>query len=149
MSGAPYGQDQDTEHQFRLHHVQLAAPPDSEDDCRRFWVEQLGFLEVQKPEALAARGGLWVRADGLEIHIGIEADFRPAKKAHPGILVKDIDGLALRFAAAGTVVEWDDGFPGFRRFYVADNVGNRIEFLERTQDSREATEFHLDGTAAP
>lgn len=71
-----------------------------------------------------------MRADDLEIHIGIEQDFRPAKKAHPGILVHDIDGLAERFAAGGTDLQWDDGFPGFRRFYVADNVGNRLEFLE-------------------
>ncbi|GGS21333.1 VOC family protein [Actinokineospora fastidiosa] len=115
--------------EFGLHHVQLAIPPGAEDECRAFYVGVLGMREVAKPPALAARGGLWVRLDRLEIHLGVEADFRPARKAHPGILVSDVDAVAARLAAAGVAVEWDDGFPGFRRFYTTDGVGNRLEFM--------------------
>lgn len=113
----------------RLHHVQLAIPPDSEDECRRFYVDKLGMTEVQKPSELAARGGLWVRAGLLEIHLGVEQDFRPARKAHPGIFVEDLDGFAKQLASRGVEIVWDDDFPGFRRFYVSDALGNRLEFL--------------------
>lgn len=117
-----------------IHHVQLAAPPGSEADARRFWSGVLGFEEIDKPLTLAARGGCWFRgtdgARGIEIHVGIESDFRPATKAHPGLLVESLDDLAARLSAAGYPVEWDDGFPGMRRFYSADPFGNRLEFLE-------------------
>ena len=109
--------------------MQLAVPPGSEDECRRFYVDVLGMTEVAKPPALATRGGLWVRADRLEIHLGVEPDFRPARKAHPGILVSDLDALAERLCAHGVEVTWDDNFPGYRRFYAFDNAGNRLEFL--------------------
>jgi len=120
----------DTTHGFGLHHVQLAVPPGSEGDCRAFYVGVLGLREVAKPPVLATRGGLWVRADALELHLGVEADVRPARKAHPGIRVQDIDGLAARLTAAGVAVHWDDDFPGHRRFYADDPVGNRLEFLQ-------------------
>src|SRR5437763_1059254 len=87
--GQPYDTEVPTEFGLGLHHVQLAVPPGSEDECRRFYVDVLGMTEVAKPPALATRGGLWVRADRLEIHLGVEPDFRPARKAHPGILVGD------------------------------------------------------------
>ncbi|MGZ4609566.1 MAG: VOC family protein, partial [Actinomycetes bacterium] len=112
-----------------LHHVQLAAPAGSEDRLRWFYVEVLGMSEVPKPPALAARGGAWFRSGGLELHLGIEADFHPARKAHPGILVADIDAVVARIRAHGVDVEWDDNFPGVRRCYVADPHGNRLELL--------------------
>ncbi|MDT0186043.1 VOC family protein [Microbacterium sp. ARD31] len=116
---------------FALHHVQLALPPSGEEACRRFYVDVLGLTEVQKPPVLAARGGLWVRADDLEIHLGVEQAFSPQKKAHPGILVADIDALATRLDAHGWPFTWDADFPGMRRFYTEDNNGNRLEFLQR------------------
>ncbi|HKN56177.1 MAG TPA: VOC family protein [Amycolatopsis sp.] len=127
--GQPYDTEVPTEFGLGLHHVQLAVPPGSEDECRRFYVDVLGMTEVAKPPALATRGGLWVRADRLEIHLGVEPDFRPARKAHPGILVGDLDALAERLCAHGVEVTWDDNFPGYRRFYAFDNAGNRLEFL--------------------
>jgi catechol 2,3-dioxygenase-like lactoylglutathione lyase family enzyme len=117
---------------YELHHVQLAIPPGSEDQCRAFYVGVLGMVEVEKPPVLAARGGLWLRADALEIHLGVEQDFRPARKAHPGIRVQDLDGLAKRLAENDVEVTWDDNFPGHRRFYACDNLGNRLEFLQRS-----------------
>lgn len=116
---------------FGLHHVQLALPPGGEDACREFYVGVLGLTEVQKPPVLAARGGLWVRADTLEIHLGVEEGFTPQRKAHPGLLVTDIDALAQRLCDHDWPLTWDDDFPGMRRFYTEDNNGNRLEFLQR------------------
>ncbi len=113
-----------------LHHVQLAAPAGSEARLRRFYGEVLGMTEVPKPAALAARGGAWFRSGSLELHLGIEDDFRAARKAHPGLLVEGLDDVVARLAENGIEVEWDDNFPGFRRCYVADPHGNRLELLE-------------------
>ena len=113
-----------------LHHVQLAAPAGSEDALRAFYDDLLGIPEVAKPPVLAARGGVWFRAAGVEIHLGVEAGFRPARKAHPGLLVEDLDGLVARLAAGGVAVDWDGDLPGYRRCYVTDPVGNRVELLE-------------------
>jgi catechol 2,3-dioxygenase-like lactoylglutathione lyase family enzyme len=113
-----------------LHHVQLAAPAGSENRLRHFYGEVLGLPEVPKPPVLAARGGVWFRSAHVELHLGVEADFRPARKAHPGLLVEGLEALAARITSHGVDVEWDDTFPGYRRCYVADPVGNRIELLE-------------------
>lgn len=113
-----------------IHHVQLAAPPGSEPIMREFYGRVLGLPEVPKPPELAARGGVWFRSPGIEIHIGIEENFQPARKAHPGILVGDLDAMAERLRAAGHQIRPDDLLPGFRRFYVDDPVGNRLELLE-------------------
>jgi catechol 2,3-dioxygenase-like lactoylglutathione lyase family enzyme len=118
---------------FAIHHVQLAMPPGAENMCRAFYVDVLGMTEVRKPPVLAGRDGLWVRADRLEIHLGVEEDFRPARKAHPGILVDDLDGLAARLSEEGVDLTWDDNFPGYRRFYAFDVLGNRLEFLSPRQ----------------
>ena len=114
----------------RLHHVQLAIPAGGESACRDFWGGVLGMTELEKPPVLAARGGCWFRGGGLEVHLGVEEPFSPARKAHPGILVEDLDGLAVALEDAGMTVTWDGEFPGHRRFYAADPFGNRLEFLE-------------------
>ncbi|WP_262064071.1 VOC family protein [Streptomyces sp. STR69] len=111
-------------------HVQLAAPAGSEDALRAYYVDTLGMTEIPKPAALAARGGCWFGAGAVQLHLGIEADFRPAKKAHPGLRVTDIEAYAARLAAHGATVTWDGDLPGHRRFYSEDPVGNRLEFLE-------------------
>ena len=116
---------------MRLHHVQVSCPPGAEDAARRFYATALGMPEVAKPRVLAARGGVWFRADGCEIHVGVEEDFRPAAKAHPALLVADIDEVARQLAAHGYPVRWDADFPGYRRFYTADGSGNRVEILAR------------------
>ncbi|MBO2447014.1 VOC family protein [Actinomadura barringtoniae] len=113
-----------------VHHVQLAAPPGQEDAARAFYAGVLGLTEVPKPPELAARGGAWFRGPGVELHLGVENDFRPALKAHPGLLVSDLDGLGERLRAAGIEVRADGLFPGYRRFYADDPFGNRLEFLE-------------------
>ena len=114
-----------------LHHAQLAMPPGEETAARAFYTGPLGMTELQKPPVLAARGGCWFRRGGLELHLGVEDPFVPARKAHPGLLVDGLDGLAAALEGAGHAVTWDDDFPGYRRFYAADPFGNRLEFLER------------------
>jgi catechol 2,3-dioxygenase-like lactoylglutathione lyase family enzyme len=133
VSTQGYGPDHSTSFRFGLHHVLVAIPPGAEDRCRAFYVDLLGMLELTKPPELAARGGLWVRADTLEIHLGVEQDFRPARKAHPGIRVAGLEVLADRLKAAGVEPRWDGLFPGHRRFYADDPVGNRLEFIERDE----------------
>jgi catechol 2,3-dioxygenase-like lactoylglutathione lyase family enzyme len=106
------------------------CPPASEDTLRDFYAGVLGFQEVAKPPALAARGGCWFRGNGIELHLGVEHDFRPARNAHPGLLVHDLDTWADRLRAAGAPVLFDEDFPGMRRFDSEDPHGNRLEFLE-------------------
>ncbi|MCT9005545.1 VOC family protein [Streptomyces sp. NPDC054766] len=113
-----------------LDHVQLAAPPGSEDRLRAYYVDALGMAEIPKPPVLAARGGCWFQAGAVHLHLGIEDPFRPAKKAHPGLRVTGIDAYAARIAATGAPVTWDEDLPGHRRFFSEDPVGNRLEFLE-------------------
>jgi catechol 2,3-dioxygenase-like lactoylglutathione lyase family enzyme len=113
-----------------LHHMQLAMPAGAEENARAFFVGVLGMTEVDKPPVLAARGGAWFRSGGLELHLGVEEDFRPARKGHPGILVSDLDAVVDRLRAAGQDVRWDGDFPGFRRIYAHDPFGNRLEFLQ-------------------
>jgi len=114
----------------RLHHVQLAIPAGGEDACRAFWGSLLGMAELEKPPVLAARGGCWFRGGGLEVHLGVEEPFAPARKAHPGILVEGLRELADRLVAGGVEVTWDDEFPGHDRFYAHDPFGNRLELME-------------------
>jgi DNA-binding transcriptional MerR regulator/catechol 2,3-dioxygenase-like lactoylglutathione lyase family enzyme len=113
-----------------MHHVQLAIPRGGEDECRAFWRDVLGMRELEKPPVLAARGGCWFRGGGLEVHLGVEEPFAPAKKAHPGLLVVGLTEVAAALEGAGHSVTWDDDFPGHDRFYAADPFGNRLEFLE-------------------
>ncbi len=114
-----------------IHHVQLACPAGSEDRSRAFYADVLELAEIDKPPALASRGGCWFRGHGIELHLGVEDDFRPARKAHPAVLVTGIQAWAARLTAAGYPVNFDDEFPGMRRFYTADPHGNRLEFLEQ------------------
>ncbi|MFY9822583.1 MAG: VOC family protein [Thermoanaerobaculia bacterium] len=114
-----------------LHHVQLAMPRGREDDARSFYAGVLGFEEAPKPENLAGRGGAWFRSGAAEVHLGVEDDFRPARKAHPAFLVEDLAGLVKRCEEAGHPVHGgDEPLSGYDRGYVADPFGNRIELLQ-------------------
>jgi catechol 2,3-dioxygenase-like lactoylglutathione lyase family enzyme len=116
-----------------LDHVQIAAPPGCEAAARHFFGELLGLPEVEKPEPLRARGGAWFAVGERRLHVGAEAEFEPARKAHLGLRVapRELDDLAGRLAGAGSPVTWDEDLPGERRFYSADPCGNRIEFLAK------------------
>ncbi|HET8529270.1 MAG TPA: hypothetical protein VFL60_10195 [Gaiellaceae bacterium] len=106
---------------MRLDHVQIAAPPGCEEAARAFYGGVLGLRELEKPEPLRARGGVWFE----QLHVGVEEGFAPARKAHPAFLVDDLDALAARIGD----VQWDDALPDVRRFYAHDPFGNRLEFL--------------------
>jgi catechol 2,3-dioxygenase-like lactoylglutathione lyase family enzyme len=113
-----------------LDHVQIAMPAGGEDRARAFYVGVLGFAERPKPENLRKRGGCWFASGAVEVHLGVEADFHPAKKAHPAFRVESLAALRARCEAAGYPAVDDEPLPGHHRFYVADPFGNRIECLE-------------------
>ena len=125
---------------MRLHHVQVAMPPGDEAAARRFYAEGLGMTEVEKPEELRVRGGVWFRTwDGAgevtaEVHVGVEELFVPARKAHPALVVAsaaELDRLADRLAGLGFDVDTSQrtSFPGHLRFHTFDGHGNRVELL--------------------
>lgn len=113
-----------------LDHVQLAIPAGGEDAARAFFVGLLGMVEVPKP-ANQSRAGCWFTGGGAALHIGIDPDFRPAKKAHPAFLVEDLEALRTRLAAAGCIIREDTPVEGYARFFTEDPFGNRIELMER------------------
>ena len=113
-----------------IDHVQLAMPTGGENAARGFYGELLGLPEVAKPANLASRGGAWFQTGSRQLHLGVESDFRPAKKAHPAFLVSDLDGLRQRLIANGQAPQDDEPLAGYRRFYLSDPFGNRLEFLE-------------------
>ena len=112
-----------------IDHVQLAAPPGCEPEARRFFSGLLGLEELEKPEPLRARGGVWFRVGAQQLHVGVEQAFAPARKAHPAFAVSGYDELVARLRAAGVAVADDASIPGVRRCYVADPWENRIELV--------------------
>lgn len=115
---------------LRLDHVQLAMPEGHEDEARRFYADALGMTEVPKPANLAKRGGVWFESGELRVHLGVDRDFRPARKAHPALLVSGLDELAERLRRHGFEVVTDEPLESYRRFYTSDSFGNRIELME-------------------
>ena len=113
-----------------IEHVQLAMPPGLEEVAREFYSGLLGVPEVAKPPELAKRGGAWFEQASLKIHLGVEIDFRPARKAHPAFLVTDLKALIVRLRAHDIDVIDDDFLEGYFRVYVHDPFGNRIELME-------------------
>lgn len=121
---------------LRIDHVQLAMLEGREDEARAFYVGVLGLTEVPKPPLLAKRGGAWFEAGDVKIHVGIDPNFRPSPKAHVAIVVDDLDALLARCTRAGVRVVPDDApIPGWRRAYVFDPFGNRIEWMESISPS--------------
>ncbi|HEY7900043.1 MAG TPA: VOC family protein [Caulobacteraceae bacterium] len=117
-----------------IDHVQLAIPSGGEAEARRFYGELLGLTEIPKPAALASRGGCWFKNETVEVHCGVEEPFRPARKAHIGFRVADVEAFAARAHAAGFAVSEDDGgLANVHRVFVFDPFGNRLEFLHSTE----------------
>ena len=114
----------------RLDHVQLAMPPKGEEVARAFYGRALGIDEVAKPPHLAARGGCWFERGTLKVHLGVEADFRRARKAHPAFIVSDLAALIATLKSQGHSVVEDQPLEGYDRVYVDDPFGNRIELME-------------------
>ncbi|MFC7687480.1 VOC family protein [Ureibacillus sp. GCM10028918] len=112
-----------------IDHIQLAAPKGSEEVARKFYKGILGFKEIEKPEELKKNGGVWFAFGNVNLHIGIEEPFTPAKKAHPAFEVENIEALKQHLTNNGIEIMKDDKLPGAKRFYVADPFGNRLEIL--------------------
>ena len=115
-----------------IDHVQLAMPNDEEKKARDFFINILGFHEIPKPPELAKRGGAWFASENVQLHIGVEADFHPARKAHPAFIVDDLDALITNAQRAG--YETDTSQPpldGYKRAHVFDPFGNRIELMQK------------------
>jgi len=113
-----------------IDHVQLAMPPGREPEAVAFYVDLLGMAQVAKPPHLAVRGGCWFETATAKLHLGVEAEFQPARKAHPALLVDDLTDLGDRLAAGGVTVRDEGGLDGYVQRYVDDPFGNRIELLQ-------------------
>ena len=116
-----------------LDHVQVAIPVGGEARARDFYSGILGFSEIEKPAAMAGRNSIWFAAGPVNLHLGIEPDFHPAKRAHPAFVVVDLDEILAACERAGLTTKSDTAVNGYRRFHVFDPFGNRLELMERMQ----------------
>lgn len=114
----------------KIDHIQLAAPKGCEEAAREFFGAIIGLTEVEKPEELKKRGGVWFEFGTFQLHIGVEEPFSPAKKAHPAFVVENIEELKTHLREKDVAFTEDDNLPGASRIHVNDPFGNRLEFLE-------------------
>jgi len=115
-----------------IDHVQIAIPEGEEQKARSFYIDILGLTEIPKPPSLLKRGGAWFRSGNVQLHLGVEKDFHPARKAHPAFIVNELEPLLEKVQLAG--YEWDESQPpldGYKRAHVYDPFGNRIELMEK------------------
>jgi catechol 2,3-dioxygenase-like lactoylglutathione lyase family enzyme len=115
---------------IRIEHVQLAMPAGGEALAREFYHGALGIVEIPKPPHLVQRGGCWFESGDLKIHLGVDTEFRPARKAHPALLVDDLSALKQRLSSLGYPLKDDEPLEGYQRIYVDDPFGNRIELMQ-------------------
>jgi catechol 2,3-dioxygenase-like lactoylglutathione lyase family enzyme len=114
-----------------IDHIQIAMPAGRETAARAFYAGVLGLMEVEKPAALAGRGGCWFESGGIKVHLGVDPDFRPAQKAHPAFLVDDLQALERKALDAAATVRRDVALEGYDRIHVFDPFGNRIELMQQ------------------
>jgi catechol 2,3-dioxygenase-like lactoylglutathione lyase family enzyme len=127
-------------HVYGIDHVQLAMPTGGEALAREFYGKLLGLAEIPKPASLASRGGAWFQCGSIQLHLGVESEFRPARKAHPAVLVQRLSGLVDALTRAGYEVNIESGpTAGVDRAFTADPFGNRIELVQS----------HADGVRTP
>ena len=112
-----------------IDHVQLAMPAGKEEQAREFYGGLLGMVEIEKPSELKKRGGCWFQSGVVQIHLGVEVEFRPARKAHPALRCVDYDGLTSQLRNACLEAIDDPSIPGVRRCHISDPFGNRIELI--------------------
>jgi hypothetical protein len=111
-------------------HVLLAIPEGGEDSARHYYVGLLEMTEITKPAGAATRSGCWFSGGSAHLHVGVEADFRPAKKAHPALVVDDVDAVADALVAAGHACKFPENSIGPKHFHSHDPFGNRLEFRQ-------------------
>lgn len=108
-------------------------PEGQEEAARAFYAGVLGMTELPKPPRLAARGGAWFASGGVQLHLGVEKEFRPAKKAHPALRCAEFDTIINRLTAANIEVTSDEEIPGVRRRHIHDCVGDRLELIAASE----------------
>ena len=113
-----------------IDHVQLAMPRGEEEKARQFYCGILGMMEITKPTELAKRGGCWFASGEVQIHLGVEEDFRPAKKAHPALRCGNYEELTAKLQRSGVPTTLDTTIPGVTRCHIQDCFGNRIELIK-------------------
>ena len=121
---------------MKLDHIQLAIPANEEAKVRTFYGDLLGLQEIEKPDVLKARGGCWFHLGTQQLHLGVEVEFRPAKKAHPAFLMSNYEELQKRLEQEGFEIIPDTILKDVERFYTHDPFGNRLEFV-REANSRQ------------
>jgi len=115
-----------------IDHVQIAMPAGSEERARAFYMKILGFTEIPKPAELAKRGGVWLQSENVQLHLGIEPNFHPARKAHPAFIVYDLNSFIAKAESAGFKTDTSQPpLDGFKRAHIFDPFGNRIELMEK------------------
>lgn len=114
-----------------IDHIQLAIPKGGEALARPFYVDVLGLTELPKPPELAARGGAWFTSGAVNLHLGVDPEFRPSTKAHPAFRVADVRAIAQRAVQRGYKILDDEPLPGYERIFVYDPFGNRIELMQK------------------
>jgi len=127
-----------------IDHIQLAMPKEEEARAIAFFEGVLGMPEIKKPDSLTGRGGCWFACGAQELHVGVEAGFRPAKKAHPAFLVKDLDAMQARLDKAGVRISFQPPLPSAWRIFIEDPFGNRIELIERMEVAAQKAQMRLD-----
>ena len=116
---------------YGLDHIQVAIPSGTEEQARSFYAGVLGLDEIPRPAELASKGGMWFQVGAVQLHLGVEAEFQPAKKAHPALLVEGLEDLVARLEANGYSTRAAETLSGTRRVHVHDPFGNRIELMQR------------------
>jgi catechol 2,3-dioxygenase-like lactoylglutathione lyase family enzyme len=115
-----------------IDHVQIAMPAGGEEKARAFYIKLLGFTEITKPPELAKRGGAWFQSENVQLHLGVESNFRPARKAHPAFIVDHLDPLIAKIQNAGYDIDTSQpALDGYKRAHIFDPFGNRIELMEK------------------
>lgn len=122
-------------HVLGLDHVQVAMPRGEEDRARSFYADLLGLNEIPKPDAMAGRGGMWFQCGQLQLHLGIEEPFSPARKAHPALRIRAYENLLAKLVASGYAVARDTMLSDVSRAFVSDPFGNRIELIDAESSS--------------
>lgn len=116
-----------------IDHIQLAMPAGNEEKAREFFVSVLNFQEIPKPAELGKRGGTWFQSESVQVHLGVEENFHPARKAHPAFIVDELDSLIAKIQSAGYEIDTTQPpLTGYNRVHVFDPFGNRIELMEKT-----------------
>jgi catechol 2,3-dioxygenase-like lactoylglutathione lyase family enzyme len=116
-----------------IHHVQVMVPAAREEEAKRFYAMTLGLEEIPKLTG-TTRGGAWYRVGAQEIHLSVEdaPEQNAASRRHVCYAVADLDVAEQHLRSHGVEIIPDpQPIDAWRRFYIRDPGGNRIEIAEQ------------------